>query len=41
MGKIIVTVILVNIEITIIHTVIFEFEDMVYLFSKSLPKEIL
>jgi hypothetical protein len=39
MGKIIITIILVNIEITIIQTTIFEFESMLYLFSMSLPKK--
>ena len=38
MGKIIITIILVNIEITIIQTIIFEFDNM-YLFSMSLPKK--
>ena len=38
MEKIIITIILVNIEITIIQTIIFEFENMMYLFSMSLPK---
>ena len=38
MGKIIITIVLVNIEITIIQTIIFEFENMLYLFSMSLPK---
>ena len=37
-GKIIMTIILVNIEITITQTIIFEFENMIYLFSMSLPK---
>ena len=41
MGKIIITIILVNIEITIIQTIIFEFENMLYLFSMSLPKKTL
>jgi hypothetical protein len=41
MGKIIIKIILVNIEITIIQTIIFEFEDMLYLFSMSLPKKTL
>ena len=35
MGKIIITIIWVNIEITIIQTIVFEFENM-YLFSMSL-----
>jgi hypothetical protein len=38
MGKIIITIILVNIEITINQAIIFEFENMMYLFSLSLPK---
>ena len=38
MGKIIITIILVNIEFTIIHTIIFEFEHMLSLFSMYLPK---
>ena len=33
MEKIRITIILVNIEITIIQTIIFEFESMIYLFS--------
>ena len=37
MGKIILTIILVNIEITIIQAIILEFENMMYLFSMSLP----
>jgi hypothetical protein len=36
--RIIITIILVNIEIMIIQTMIFEFENMMYLFSLSLPK---
>ena len=39
MGKILITIVLVNIEITIIQTIIFEFENMLYLFSMSLPKK--
>ena len=39
MGKIIITIILVNIEVTTIHTIIYEFENMLYLFSMSLPKK--
>ena len=35
MEKIIITIILVNIEITVIQTIIFEFENMMYLFSMS------
>ena len=38
MGKIIITIILVIIEITIIQTILFEFENMFYLFSIS-PKK--
>ena len=38
MGKMIIAIILVNIEITIIQTIIFEFENMMYLFSMSLLK---
>ena len=38
MGKIIITIILVIIEITIIQTILFEFENMLYLFSIS-PKK--
>jgi hypothetical protein len=41
MGKIIITIILVNIEITIIQTIIFEFENVLYLFTMSLPKKTL
>ena len=41
MEKIIITIILVNIEITIIQTIIFESENMLYLFSMSLPKNAL
>ena len=37
MGDIIITIILVNIEITIIQTIVFEFEDVLY-FS-SMPKK--
>ena len=33
MGKIIIQIILVNIEITIIQMIIFEFENLLYLFS--------
>uniref|UniRef100_A0A8C5A2F0 E3 ubiquitin protein ligase n=1 Tax=Gadus morhua TaxID=8049 RepID=A0A8C5A2F0_GADMO len=39
MGKIILQIILVNIELTIIQTIIFEFENMLHLFSMSLPKK--
>ena len=39
MEKIIITIILVNIEIMIIQTIIFLFENMMYLFSMSLPKK--
>ena len=38
MGKIVITIILIDIEITIIQTIIFEFENMLHLFSMSLPK---
>ena len=38
MGKIMITIILVNIEITIIQTIIFGFENMLYFFSMSLAK---
>ena len=38
MEKIIITNIFINIEVTIIQTIIFEFEIMMYLFSMSLPK---
>jgi hypothetical protein len=41
MEKIIITIILVNIEITIIQTIIFEFENVLYLFTMSLPKKTL
>ena len=41
MGKIIITIILVNIEITIIQSIIFQFENMLCLFSMSLPKKTL
>jgi hypothetical protein len=41
MGKIIITITLVDIEITIIQTIIFEFENMLYLFSMTLPKKTL
>ena len=37
MGDIIITIILVNIEITIIQTIVFEFEDVLYL--SSMPKK--
>ena len=37
MGKIINTIILVNIEITINQTIIFEFENMMYLLNISIP----
>jgi hypothetical protein len=40
MEKIIITIILVYIEITIIQTIIFEYENKMYLFSMSLPKTI-
>ena len=36
--KIIITIILVNIEIMIIQTIIFEFENMMYLFCMPLLK---
>ena len=42
MGKIIITISdgqLVNIEITIMQTIIFEVENMMYLFSVSFPKK--
>ena len=39
MGNIIITIVLVNIEIPIIQTLIFEFENMLHLFSMSLPKK--
>ena len=39
MGKIIIMIIFVNIEITINQTIIFEFENMLYLFTMSLPKK--
>ena len=38
MEKIIITIILVNIEIEITQTIISEFEHVMYLFSVSLPK---
>ena len=41
MGKIIITIIKINIEIMIIQTIIFEFENLMYLFTMSLPKETL
>ena len=41
MGKIIITIILVNIVITIIQTIIFESENVLYLFTMSLPKKTL
>ena len=41
MGKIIIPIILVDIEITIIQTIIFEYENMFNTFSKSLPKKTL
>ena len=41
MESIIITIILVNIEITIIQTIIFEFENTMYLFSMSLPNNTL
>ena len=41
MGKIIILIALVNIEITFIQTVIYEFENTMYLFSISLPKNTL
>ena len=34
-------IILVNIEITIIQTILFEFENMIYLFSMSLPNKLI
>ena len=37
MGKIIVTIILANIEITIIQTIIFEFENVLYLSGHVSP----
>jgi hypothetical protein len=39
MEKIIITIILVNLEITIIQTIIFEFKNIIYWFSMSLPKK--
>ena len=39
MEKIIITIILVNIEISIIQTIIFEFENMMHLFIISLKKK--
>ena len=36
MGKIINTIILVNVEIKIIQRIIFEFKNMLYLFNMSL-----
>ena len=39
MGEIIIAIILVNSEITIIQTIIFEFEDLMHLFCMSLPKK--
>ena len=36
MEKIIIMIILVNIELTIVQTIIFEFESMMHLFSISL-----
>ena len=41
MGKIIITIIKINIEIMIIQTIIFEFENLMYLFTMCLPKETL
>ena len=41
MEKIMIMIILVNSEITIIQSIIFEFENMMYLFSMSLPKNTL
>jgi hypothetical protein len=41
MGKIIITIIKINIEIMIIQTINFEFENLMYLFTMSLPKETL
>ena len=41
MGKIIITITLVNIDIATIQVIIFEFENMMYLFSMSLPKNTL
>ena len=39
MGKIIITIILVNIEISIFLTIIFEFGNMMHLFIISLQKK--
>ena len=39
MEKIMITIILVIIEIMSIQTIIFEFENMMHLFSMSLPKK--
>ena len=41
MEEIITTIISVNIEITIIQMIIFEFEDMMHLFSIFCPKNTL
>ena len=41
MGKILITIILVNIEIMIIQMIICEYENMLHLFSMSLPKKTL
>ena len=41
MEKILITIILVNIDIATIQAIIFEFENMMYLFSMSLPKNTL
>ena len=41
MEKILIAIIWSNIEITIIQTIIFELEDIMYLFSMSLPKNTL
>ena len=38
MEKIVIPIILVNIGITFVQMIIFEFENMIYLFSRSLPK---
>ena len=41
MEEIIIMIILVNIEIMIIQTIIFEFENMMNLFSMTMPKNTL
>ena len=41
MEKIIITITLINIEIRMIQTIIFEFENMMYLFIMSLPNNTL